>query len=288
MAEAPVECVVGHAAAARLAAWLESHSRVAVVTGAGVSTHSGIPDYRDAQGRWKRPAPIQHSDFVRHARTRQRYWARSFIGWPHFAAAQPNAAHRVLAALGRGGRIAEVITQNVDGLHERAGARHVIDLHGRLDRVACLDCGAVESREVYQQRLTLANPGWTTRGAHVAPDGDADLQDADYTAFAVPACARCGGVMKPAVVFYGGRLDDTTRAAAHAAVTAADGVLVVGSSLIVWSAYSLVQAAAGRGIPIVAVNHGRTRADPVLDFKCDGECGQLLAVAAAGLGIRTE
>lgn len=266
---------------ARLAAWIAGRTRIAVITGAGVSTESGIPDYRDGDGNWKRSPPVQYRDFVDSAAVRQRYWARSFTGWPVFAAARPSAAHLALARLEALGRIGGLITQNVDRLHERAGSRHVIDLHGRLDVVRCLACNRLSDRDAYQARLRDANPAWDASLARIAPDGDADLQDADYARFVVPPCEVCGGVLKPDVVFYGGAVPRGRSDAALAATLHADGVLVAGSSLMVWSSFRLVQAAAGHGIPVVAVNRGRTRADGLLTGKYERECGALLAAAVA-------
>ncbi|MGH8162489.1 MAG: NAD-dependent protein deacetylase [Gammaproteobacteria bacterium] len=265
---------------ARLVEWLAAHRRIVAVTGAGVSTASGIPDYRDENGEWKRQAPMQHSDFVAHASTRRRYWARSFTGWPHMSATVPNAAHRALTRLEETGHVHSVITQNVDGLHQRADSRRVIDLHGRLDRVKCLDCSNAVSRAAWQTSLEAANPDWSARLERIAPDGDADLIDAHYSRFEVPACAVCGGVLMPDVVFYGGAIPPARREEAMATVLASDAVLVVGSSLMVWSAFRLVRAAAESGTSAAAVNRGRTRADHLLAFKVEAECGAALSAAA--------
>lgn len=264
-----------------LAAWLRDRAHIAVITGAGVSTQSGIPDYRDANGEWKRSPPVQYADFVHHEATRKRYWARSFTGWPMFVAAQPNAAHVALAELERRGKVAALVTQNVDRLHQRAGSRNVIDLHGRLDVVRCLACNDRTPRDSFQARLRDANPTWRESAAPIAPDGDADVEGRDFDAFNVPACAVCGGVLKPDVVFYGEAVPRTVTDAAFAAIEAADGVLVAGSSLMVWSSFRLVRAAVQRGVPVVAVNHGHTRADDLLAFKVDAECGAVLTAAAA-------
>lgn len=262
--------------AARLARWLQAHAHVAVITGAGVSTASGIPDYRDANGDWKRSAPMTHQQFTRNRHARQRYWVRSFAGWSHFSSATPNAAHRALAALEQRGLVERLITQNVDGLHERAGSRAVIDLHGRLDRVVCLTCGFMLPRDELQRQMAALNPGWADRTDLIAPDGDADIEGVDFDAFRVPACPRCDGLLKPDVVYYGGLVPAARRERADAAIAAAGGVLVVGSSLMVWSSFRLVRAATAAGVPVVAVNRGRTRADDVLGFKVRGDCGAVL------------
>ena len=261
----------------RLAVWLAERSHVTVITGAGVSTESGIPDYRDGDGNWKRSPPVQYRDFVGSDAVRRRYWARSFAGWPMFAAARPSAAHVALAQLERAGRIAQIVTQNVDRLHQRAGSRGVIDLHGRLDVVRCLAFSHRFRRDEFQNRLRDANPDWDVSHARIAPDGDADLEGIDFGRFNVPACEICGGVLKPDVVFYGESVPRETTAAALAAVESADGVLVAGSSLMVWSSFRLVRAAVARGLEVVAVNRGRTRGDDLFAFKLDRECGAVLA-----------
>lgn len=268
----------------RLAAWLAARSRVTVITGAGVSTASGIPDYRDGDGNWKRSPPVQYRDFVEGETVRKRYWARSMVGWPVFAAARPGAAHVALARLEQMGRIHALVTQNVDRLHQQAGSINVIDLHGRLDVVRCLACNHRITRDAFQSRLRDANPDWEVAPARMAPDGDADVEGVDFAKFNVPACEVCGGVLKPDVVFYGEAVPRETTAAALAAVETSDGVLVAGSSLMVWSSLRLVRAAVQHGIPVVAVNRGRTRADELFAFKCEGECGEVLGKAVALLG----
>lgn len=277
--EARVEAGVDVREIERLTVWLAARSRVAAITGAGVSTGSGIPDYRDGDGNWKRSPPVQYRDFVESEAVRRRYWARSFAGWPMFAAARPGVAHVALARLEQAGRIAQLVTQNVDRLHQRAGSRNVIDLHGRLDEVRCLSCNRRTRRHDFQRRLRDANPAWNASRVRIAPDGDADLQGADFGAFEIPACEVCGGMLKPDVVFYGESVPRETTATALAAVESADGVLVAGSSLMVWSSFRLVRAAAARGIEVVAVNRGRTRGDDLFAFKVDGECGAVLSEA---------
>ena len=269
----------------RLAGWCAGHACLAVLTGAGCSTDSGIPDYRDAQGGWKRKPPVQQRDFVTSHAVRQRYWARSLLGWRHFSRAEPNAAHRALARLEAAGRVQHLVTQNVDGLHQRAGSRAVTDLHGRLDQVLCLACGARSSRAVFQEELESRNPEWSALSATHAPDGDADLEARDFVDFDVPACGSCGGVMKPAVVFFGDAIPAEQTRAAREAVEQADALLVVGSSLMVWSGYRLVRTAAEAGKPVAAVNLGRTRADGLLEFKLEAPCGEALSQMSDRLGL---
>jgi len=267
-------------AASPLAEWCRPRERLVVLTGAGCSTDSGIPDYRDSTGAWKRKPPVQQREFVEHHAVRQRYWARSLLGWRYFSKAEPNAAHRALARLESAGRLHHLITQNVDGLHQQAGSRAVIDLHGRLDQVQCLGCGVRMSRAGMQQRLESQNPDWRELAAANAPDGDADLEGRDFSGFDVPACETCGGVLKPAVVFFGDAIPAGQTRAALDAVERADALLVVGSSLMVWSGYRLVRAATERGVPVAAVNLGVTRADALLDRKFAAPCGEILALAA--------
>ena len=222
----------------RLADWLRVHPRVFVLTGAGCSTASGIPDYRDRDGAWKRKPPVTYQAFLHEPATRARYWARSHAGWPMVARARPNAAHHALAALQRHGRIARVVTQNVDGLHQRAGSEDVIDLHGRIDAVRCLQCGAQVSREAVQHQLVARNPEWTHAvEAAIAPDGDADLDAIDTTAFHAPQCDACTGLLKPDVVFFGENVPRARVFDAQAALQSSEAMLVVGSSLMVYSGY---------------------------------------------------
>ena len=263
-----------------LAAFMRGRDRLLVLTGAGCSTASGIPDYRDHDGAWKSGAPIQFRDFVAKAQFRRRYWARSTIGWPRFAAAEPNGAHRALAGLERRGRVAQVVTQNVDRLHQRAGSGAVIDLHGRLDRVGCLDCELRMPREDFQAQLEFTNPHWRFDDAATTPDGDVDLGDADYASFHVPDCGRCGGILKPEVVFFGESIPVATTRAANAALDAADGLLVVGSSLMVFSGFRFARHMAQNGRPVAAVNLGVTRADDLIGLKLAGDAAHVLQQVA--------
>lgn len=265
--------------AAAIRAFVEQHRRLFVLTGAGISTASGIPDYRDRDGGWKGATPIQHQAFVAQAAKRRRYWARSMAGWPPVARAKPNEAHHALARLGQAGRVSLLVTQNVDGLHQAAGSSGVVDLHGRLDRVICLDCGTRIHRNELQSRLIEANNGWLTDADAMRPDGDIELGNVDYDQFDVPACPRCGGVLKPDVVFFGGSVPKSRVERAWTGLRASDAVLVAGSSLMVWSGFRFVREAAAMGLPIMAVNHGRTRADDLITHKIDDDCVRALAAA---------
>ena len=259
-----------------LAGLLASADRVAVVSGAGVSTGSGIPDYRDRNGNWKHTQPMQYSEFVGSDRARQRYWARSFTGWSRIAGARPNRAHTALAAMESMGKVETLITQNVDGLHSRAGSRNVIDLHGRLSSVRCLTCRKNTPRYDWQRQLADANPGWRALADFFAPDGDAGLANDDVHRFTVPACA-CGGIMKPDVVFFGESVPRERVAAAIEATDRADALLVVGSSLMVFSGYRFAKRAAETGKPVGILNRGRTRADDIAALKIDANCEDVLA-----------
>jgi NAD-dependent SIR2 family protein deacetylase len=260
-----------------LAAFVRRHPRLFVLTGAGCSTGSGIPAYRGADGQWQNRPPVAYAAFVASAATRRRYWSRSLVGWPRVAQAAPNAAHRALARLEQLGHVELLVTQNVDGLHQRAGSRRVLDLHGRLDRVECLSCGGDYARSDIQCLLSGWNPGCEARAAPAAPDGDAGLAEDALDGFAVPDCPACGGVLKPAVVFFGENVPAGRVKAAAAGVAAADAVLVVGSSLMVYSGYRFCVAASEQGKPAAAVNQGRTRADALLSLKVAGDCGPALS-----------
>lgn len=273
----------------RLADFLSSHRRILVLTGAGCSTESGIPDYRDLNGDWKHPRPVMYQHFVGDEAVRRRYWARSFVGWRRMAGAAPNRAHVALARLEAAGLVSAVITQNVDGLHTRAGSRRVIDLHGRLDTVQCLGCGALTDRWQFQTRLVARNPQLSDSAPHaIAPDGDAAVADVDYASVDVPACENCGGILKPHVVFFGEGVPPARVDAAFAQLAEADALLVVGSSLMVFSGYRFVQSAVRDAKPIAAINLGRTRADDVIGLKVEAPCGDALAAAEARVRTTTE
>jgi len=260
-----------------LEAFLARHTRLFVLTGAGCSTGSGLPDYRDANGDWKRPQPVTYQAFMHDPLVRKRYWARSLIGWRRFSAVRPNEAHHALANLEAAGHCPLLVTQNVDGLHQAAGSRAVIDLHGRIDRVVCLSCGTPMHREALQTRLVERNPDWAALDAAIGPDGDADLAGMDFAAFEDAPCPVCGGLLKPDVVFFGENTPRERVERALAALREADAMLIVGSSLMVYSGYRFARAAADLGKPIAAINLGRTRADELLALKIAEPCGEALA-----------
>ena len=262
-----------------LAEILADRRRIFVLTGAGCSTESGIPDYRDTDGAWKHRQPMKYQEFVGSDVARRRYWSRSLVGWRRIAEAEPNAAHRALARLEQTGLLSCLVTQNVDRLHSKAGSRRLIDLHGRLDRVECLECQMTFRRDAFQRELERCNPGWSQEvaaGASQRPDGDAELVGADEADFQVPDCPRCRGVLKPGVVFFGETIPRRRVERAFEALAEADAVLVAGSSLMVYSGYRFIRAANQRQIPVVVVNQGKTRADDELTLKVEGSCGAVL------------
>jgi NAD-dependent SIR2 family protein deacetylase len=263
---------------ASLRRFLDRHARLFVLTGAGCSTDSGIPDYRDSDGEWKRASrPVMFRDFMADLGTRKRYWARGLVGWRHLSRAAPNDAHRALARLERSGRVELLVTQNVDRLHQAAGSEAVVDLHGRADVVRCMSCERRMPRADLQAELVSLNPAWAEIGARAGPDGDADLASADYDTFRVPDCAACGGMLKPDVVFFGESVPKQRVERAMQGLAEAGAVLVIGSSLMVYSGYRFARAAAEAGKPIAAVNLGRTRADDVLTIKVAAACASALA-----------
>ncbi|WP_044237418.1 NAD-dependent protein deacetylase [Chondromyces apiculatus] len=262
---------------------LLANRRVVALTGAGCSTDSGIPDYRGPTSAQRVRAPIQYQDFVRNAAMRSRYWARSFAGWPRFSSAAPNPTHHAFGALERAGLLDGLITQNVDRLHHRAGNQKVIELHGALAEVRCLDCGCLESRDALQARLLDLNPGWSPASFEERPDGDAELVAAAIESFVVPTCVACGGVLKPHVVFFGENVPRPTVDAAFRWVDAADVLLVAGSSLTVFSGFRFVRRAAERGIPVAIVNLGPTRGDPLAHLRLDARLGEVLPALVTAL-----
>ena len=261
----------------QLGEFLAPFRQLFVLTGAGCSTESGIPDYRDADGSWKHKQPMRYQEFVGSSAARRRYWSRSLVGWKRIAEAQPNGAHQALARLESAQRVRCLVTQNVDRLHSKAGSRGVIDLHGRLDRVECLDCRSGYRREAFQGELERLNPDWSELAtATIRPDGDAELGDRNEEEFQVPACPRCAGVLKPGVVFFGESVPRRRVERAYEALESADAVLVAGSSLMVYSGYRFVRRAIELGRPVVALNLGRTRADDEVSLKISARCGEIL------------
>nr|WP_310739234.1 NAD-dependent protein deacetylase [Microbispora sp. H10830] len=240
---------------------LVTDGEVVVLSGAGLSTESGIPDYRGETGRRRRAEPMTYQTFVSSAAARRRYWARSHLGWRHIVDAAPNAGHRAVAELQRRGLVAGIITQNVDGLHQAAGAREVVELHGSLHRVRCLACGHRTSRHALDRRLRAANSGWRARSAMINPDGDAVLAADEIETFRTVDCESCGGVLKPDVVFFGENVPPSRVEECYALTERAGLLLVLGSSLTVMSGYRFVRRAAARSIPVAIINQGPTRGD---------------------------
>jgi NAD+-dependent protein deacetylase sirtuin 4 len=263
--------------------------KVVVLAGAGCSTESGIPDYRGPGASSRRRPPVQYQEFVRDDVARTRYWARSAVGWPRFSAARPNAAHAALARLEAAGVVRGVITQNVDGLHHAAGSRRVVELHGSLSQVRCLECDVVISRHAWQHTLLACNDSWFEKlndSVKAAPDGDAELDEAVLPEFVVPGCGECAGMMKPDVVFFGENVPKPRVEAAWRLYDDGDVLLVAGSSLTVYSGRRFVHRAEQQGVPVVVVNMGSTRADDCAVAKVDAPLGRVLPqVADALLGV---
>jgi NAD-dependent SIR2 family protein deacetylase len=258
---------------------------VLVLSGAGLSTDSGIPDYRGATGSLRRHTPMTWQTFRRDPRGRHRYWARSYVGWPQMAAARPNTGHSAVARLQRAGLLGGVVTQNVDGLHQAAGARDVVELHGGLDRTVCLACGDVAGRAELHRRLREANPGFGPRVDEVNPDGDAELPDEVLDGFVMVDCTACGGgPLKPDVVFFGETVPRDRVDACFRMLEDAGSLLVLGSSLTVMSGYRFVLRAAELGIPVGVVTLGPTRGDARADVKVDAPLGEVLPELARRCG----
>lgn len=257
---------------------------VVVLSGAGLSTESGIPDYRGPSGAaLRRHAPMTFQAFTGDPAARRRYWARSHVGWRIMSTAEPNAGHRAVAALEGMGLVAGVITQNVDGLHARAGSRTVVDLHGRLDRIVCLDCGDITSRVDLDARLEEANRGWRSEVLAVNPDGDVDIPESDLDAFTVVSCARCGGVLKPDVVYFGENVPSERVSVSYSLLETASSLLVLGSSLHVFSGRRFVMRAAQAGTPVAIVNQGPTRGDELAAIKIEAPLGSTLTGVVSAL-----
>lgn len=272
-----------------LLAELVADGSVVVLSGAGLSTESGIPDYRGVTGRARRSEPMTYQAFTGGAEARRRYWARSHLGWRALTGAEPNRGHRAVAELQRRGLVSGIITQNVDGLHQAAGAREVVELHGGLDRVVCLGCGDRSPRELLDARLQAANPGWAEQvgeavGGRVNPDGDARVGDEHVRSFEIVDCESCGGVLKPDVIFFGENVPKPRVDSCFALTAAAGLLLVLGSSLTVRSGYRFVARATGLGIPVAIVNQGPTRGDAEATISLDAPLGATLGALLTALG----
>ncbi|MEU4512830.1 NAD-dependent protein deacetylase [Nonomuraea wenchangensis] len=259
---------------------------VAVLSGAGLSTESGIPDYRGPTGRARQAEPMTYQRFVASQEARRRYWARSHVGWRQIGLARPNTGHRAVAALERHGLVSGIVTQNVDGLHQAAGADRVIELHGGLDRVMCLSCRERTSRAELDRRLREANPGWAATSDVINPDGDAVLTDEQVAGFRVVDCTGCGGLLKPDVVFFGENVPRPRVEECFAVVESARALLVLGSSLAIRSGLRFVQRAAARGVPIAIVNQGPTGGDADAALLVDAPLGATLTALARRLGAQ--
>lgn len=270
----------GGGAAAELAGFLGAH-RSLVLTGAGISTDSGIPDYRGVHRRAAPPKPMTFQEFVGSEGARRRYWARSAVGWAAMAATRPNPSHAAVTELERLGLTAGVVTQNIDGLHRRAGTRSLVELHGDLALVTCLRCKTRETRESFQARLLELNPAFAGLRAERLPDGDAALPTGLEDGFEVPVCTVCGGVLKPDVIFFGENVPRARVEQAMRWLEGADALLVLGSSLEVFSGYRFVKAAVVAGKPVAIVNQGPTRGDAAAALRLEAGLGEVLPAAVA-------
>jgi NAD-dependent SIR2 family protein deacetylase len=260
---------------------------VVVLSGAGLSTESGIPDYRGPSGSLRRHTPMTYQEFTRDPVARHRYWARSYVGWPLIDRARPNDGHRAVAGLQRAGLVGGIVTQNVDGLHQAAGATGVVELHGGLDRVVCQACGAAEPRPDLGRRLRAANPGFGARPdrTEANPDGDVELADDELAGFVMVDCRACGaGPLKPDVVFFGETVPKDRVGRSFGLVESARTLLVLGSSLTVMSGYRFVLRARDRGIPVVIVNQGPTRGDACAAVRVDAPLGPTLTALLRDVG----
>lgn len=259
--------------------FLSKHERTVILTGAGFSTESGIPDYRsDKVGLYSRKnyKPMQYQDFIKYASLRQRYWARSYVGWPGYSKIQPSKNHYIVANLEKSGVLHWLITQNVDHLHNRAGSLKVTELHGSLYSVRCLSCKMRIPRVDYQRQMEEMNQHWSVQSFERATDGDVILTDDQVKGFQVPSCTSCGGSMMPKIVFFGDNVSKSKVEFLYEKVNQSDSILVLGSSLQVYSGYRFVLRAADQGKPIAIVNIGETRADKLASLKLNVKCGDIL------------
>jgi len=263
----------------KLSEFLSKKKRLLVITGAGISTESGIPDYRSEDvGLYATSTkrPMQHKVFMERPLARQSYWARNFIGWPRWSNFKPNLSHRTLAKWEDTGKISQLVTQNVDQLHYKAGSRNVVELHGTNSIVKCMSCCYSLPRMKYQQILEQENPGMIPRVAEIRPDGDVELTEQEVRSFKVPSCPKCGGILKPFVVFFGDNVPRPRVDQVRRKVEESDSLLVIGSSLYVFSAFRFINQAVEKKIPIGILNIGTTRGDSVADLKIEVKSGDVL------------
>ena len=267
----------------QLAEFIQQYPRLFILSGAGVSTGSGIPAYRDKEGNWQHSAPVQHQKFMREHYARQRYWARSLLGWPLIRDAEPGDAHRSLAQLESMGHVGQLVTQNVDRLHQKAGSERVVDLHGRSDIVRCMACDAQYDRRMVHEYTEQINPQFELQDVEARPDGDAYLETAEFEVFNVPECEQCGGILKPDVVFFGDNVPKEKVFSALDQLEQSDALLTVGSSLMVYSGFRFCKRAKEWDKPICALNLGKTRADDLLSLKLDSAIEDTLKGTVNGL-----
>jgi len=260
--------------------FVDGCNKLLVISGAGLSTESGIPDYRSKDvGLYDRVKhrPMQHQDFIKNETGRRKYWARNYIGWDKFVTLQPNSGHQKLAYWDKCGKLQWHVTQNVDGLCHKAGSRKLTELHGSMHRVVCMKCKTLSSRSDLQTQFSKLNSAWSAQILGYGPDADAFLKDEDVINFELPECLHCGGNLKPDVIFFGDSVPLATVDHVYEHVNQSDGVLVVGSSLHVWSSYRFVLHASQKFTPIVAINVGPTRADDLVELKIDSLCSKVLS-----------
>lgn len=262
---------------------LQAKKNIWILTGAGISAPSGIPTYRDDKGEWKSANPIQHNDFIKHESYRQRYWARSMVGWKLSGRAKPNAAHDAITAMQKSDIISQIVTQNVDSLHTIAHSKDVIDLHGRLREIKCLECNTISKRSDLQPRLVKNNPLLDQYEAEIRPDGDANVEDFDMSTITIPPCDNCGGVLMPNVVFFGGIVPKPRVEKAFSTLAESDCLLVIGSSLKIFSGFRFPRWANQNNLPLYAVNQGEMRGQELFNIIIPESCEKALPIIAKEL-----
>lgn len=255
---------------------LEGKRKIWILSGAGISAASGIPTYRDHHGNWQAGNPIQHNEFINKESSRKRYWARSMVGWKITDRALPNAAHKAVTRLQQHSLVSKIVTQNVDRLHSNSGAQDVIDLHGRIDQIICLDCLQKTRRAEYQPRLIEYNPDLDNYASRILPDGDAHIDNFDSERVNIPPCENCGGILMPDVIFFGGIVPKERVQKAFDSLSSADCLLVVGSSLKVFSGFRFPRWAHQNKLPLYAINQGQMRGKEMFDLIVPESCEQVL------------